>query len=55
MPTTLISNNLDQVRSRTKDWKANWLNKSLEGRTTKGPKQDSQNWLRSPMHDGDEP
>jgi len=27
----------------------------LGGRTTKGPKQDSQHWLKSTMHDGDEP
>jgi len=27
---------------------------SLGGRTTKGPKQD-RIWLRSSMHDGDEP
>jgi hypothetical protein len=46
---TRFWNNFHQVRSKSKDWI-----KVYETNTTKGPNQDSQNQLRSPMPEGGE-
>ena len=51
MRTARFWNNLHHVRSKSNDWKAK---KSFGRNKTKGPKQDSQYRLRSPMPEGGE-
>ena len=46
--TARFWNNLHQVRSKSKNWKVK-QNKMLGSNKTKGPKQDSENRLLSPM------
>ena len=50
---TRFWNTLHQVRAKSEDWKANNA-KVFDSKKTKGPTQDSQNRLCSPVPDGGE-
>jgi hypothetical protein len=52
--TTRFWNNLHEVRSKSKDWKVKKF-KVFGTIKAKGPKQDSQNKLWSPLPEGGEP
>jgi len=53
--TTRFWNNFHRVRSKSKDRKFSKIIKSFGSNKTKGPKQDPQNQLKSPMSEEGEP